>query len=119
MSDFHRKTLAQRFQELSMSRREMLNRCGVGMGALALAALMNDVGLTAPAEAAVIKPGQQPHAEPAGPLAPKQPQFPAKAKRVIHLFANGGPSHVDTFDPKPLLDRLHGKPLPMPNLSTE
>ncbi|MHC5544746.1 DUF1501 domain-containing protein, partial [Singulisphaera rosea] len=53
------------------------------------------------------------------PLAPKRPQFPAKAKRVVHLFMNGGPSHVDTFDPKPLLDRYHGKPLPSPNLRTE
>jgi hypothetical protein len=53
------------------------------------------------------------------PLAPRQPEFPAKAKRVIHIFANGGPSHVDTFDPKPALARLHGKPLPMENLPTE
>ncbi len=53
------------------------------------------------------------------PLAPKQPQFRARAKRVIHIFANGGPSHVDTFDPKPALAQLHGKPLPMDNLPTE
>src|SRR5215472_13253813 len=53
------------------------------------------------------------------PLAPKPPHFPAKAKRVVHLFMNGGPSHVDTFDPKPLLDKYHGKPLPNPNLRTE
>jgi hypothetical protein len=53
------------------------------------------------------------------PLAPRSPQFPGKAKRVIHIFANGGPSHVDTFDPKPALARLHGKPLPMDNLKTE
>ena len=48
------------------------------------------------------------------PLAPKAPHFPAKAKQVVHLFMNGGPSHVDTFDPKPLLDKYHGKPLPEP-----
>jgi len=53
------------------------------------------------------------------PLAPRNPHFAAKAKRVIHIFANGGPSHVDTFDPKPALVRLHGKPLPMDNLPTE
>jgi hypothetical protein len=53
------------------------------------------------------------------PLAPRAPHFAAKAKRVIHIFANGGPSHVDTFDPKPALARLHGKPLPMDNLPTE
>src|SRR5215472_2011531 len=53
------------------------------------------------------------------PLAPKTPHFPAKAKRVVHLFMNGGPSHVDTFDPKPILDKYHAKPLPNPNLRTE
>ena len=52
-------------------------------------------------------------------LAPKAPQFPAKAKRVIHIFANGGPSHVDTFDPKPSLEKYAGKLLPMENLKTE
>ena len=53
------------------------------------------------------------------PLAPRSPQFPGKAKRVIHIFANGGPSHIDTFDPKPILAKLHGQPLPMDNLKTE
>ncbi|HYV35283.1 MAG TPA: DUF1501 domain-containing protein, partial [Gemmataceae bacterium] len=53
------------------------------------------------------------------PLAPRAPHFPAKAQRVIHLFMNGGPSHVDTFDPKPLLDRYAGQPLPRENLRTE
>jgi hypothetical protein len=53
------------------------------------------------------------------PLAPKKPHFPARARRVVHLFMNGGPSHVDTFDPKPLLDKYHGKPLTSPNLRTE
>lgn len=46
--------------------------------------------------------------------APAQPHFPARAKRVVFMFMKGGPSHVDTFDPKPLLDRDHGKPLPFP-----
>ena len=53
------------------------------------------------------------------PLIPKTPHFAPKAKRVIHLFMNGGPSHVDPFDPKPMLDRYHGKELPMENLRTE
>src|SRR5205809_471363 len=44
--------------------------------------------------------------------APKPPHFTPRAKRVIFLFMHGGPSHLDTFDPKPLLDRDHGKPLP-------
>ena len=52
-------------------------------------------------------------------LAAKSPHFPGRAKHVIHLFMNGGPSHVDTFDPKPLLDEYHGRPLPMENLGTE
>ncbi len=46
------------------------------------------------------------------PLAAKTPHFPARAKRIVFLFMKGGPSHVDTFDPKPMLDRDHGKPLP-------
>jgi hypothetical protein len=53
------------------------------------------------------------------PLAPKAPHFPAKAKRLVYLFLNGGPSHVDTFDPKPLLTKHHGQPIPSGNLKTE
>jgi hypothetical protein len=53
------------------------------------------------------------------PLAPRAPHFVSRAKRVIHIFLNGGPSHVDTFDPKPLLSKHHGKVLPIPNLLTE
>ena len=55
----------------------------------------------------------------ASPMVARPSQFPARAKRVIHLFANGGPSHVDTFDPKPELTRLHGKPLTTGHLKTE
>src|ERR1700737_3326800 len=54
-----------------------------------------------------------------GPLAPKAPHFPAKAKHVIFLFLNGGISHVDTFDPKPMLTKYDGKPMPSGNLKTE
>jgi hypothetical protein len=53
------------------------------------------------------------------PLAPKKSHYPSKAKHVVHLFMNGGPSQVDTFDPKPMLDKYHGKPLPETNLRTE
>lgn len=94
-------------EHLAFTRRQFLNRCGMGMGALGLATLMNQV-FTTPAEAASFT----------SPLAPKQPQFPAKAKRVIHIFANGGPSHVDTFDPKPMLTRFDGKEIPL-QLKTE
>ncbi len=93
-----------------LTRREMLCRSGTGFGALALAGLMSQLGLTGPSAAAP--------ATNLNPLAPKQPHFPAKAKRVIHLFMNGGPSHVDTFDPKPLLDKYAGKEVPR-NLKTE
>jgi hypothetical protein len=46
------------------------------------------------------------------PLSPKRPHFPGRAKRVVHFFLNGGPSHIDTFDPKPLLHKYTGQPLP-------
>ena len=91
-----------------LSRRDMLNRCGVGMGMLGLQALLGDSGLLA-AEA---KPDSN------NPLAPKAPHFAPKAKRVIHLFANGGPSQVDTFDPKPALGKYAGKAIPL-SLKTE
>lgn len=80
---------------------------------MALAALC---GLEAQAQAAVANPGKA--AQPAAddrtlhPLAPRAPHFAPRAKRIIFLFMKGGPSHVDTFDYKPLLQRDHGKPLP-------
>ncbi len=92
-----------------LTRRELLCRCGTGLGALGLAAVLDQAGLLPRAAAA----------SPTNPLAPKKPHFPAKAKRVIHLFMNGGPSHVDTFDPKPALAKYAGKLLPAPNLRTE
>ncbi|MBX7105275.1 MAG: DUF1501 domain-containing protein [Gemmataceae bacterium] len=57
--------------------------------------------------------------DPLRPLAARPGHFPGKAKHVIHIFANGGPSHVDTFDPKPSLVKYAGKLLPSPNLKTE
>jgi hypothetical protein len=93
------------------TRREFLCRSGMGMGALGLAGLLAGDGLLAtPAGAAEVA---------VSPLRPKAPHFPGRAKRVIHLFMNGGPSHVDTFDPKPALAKYAGKALPMPNLRTE
>ena len=81
----------------------------MGMGTLGLASLLQSSGTVLQAS----PPGSL------SPLAAKSPHFPAKAKRVIHLFMNGGPSHVDTFDPKPALARYAGKLLPMENLATE
>src|SRR3712207_4545299 len=98
-----------RIEDMLLTRRELLCRSGMGFGAMALGGLMAETGLVRPAEAEGY----------ANPLAPRKPRFPAKAKRVIHIFANGGPSHVDTFDPNPLLDKCPGQPLPMKNLRTE
>src|SRR5438093_2605942 len=95
---------------LALTRREFLYRCGMGMGAVSLAGLFSNLGSLGSASAAEGF---------ISPLTPKQPHFPAKARRVIHIFANGGPSHVDTFDPKPSLDKYAGKLLPMENLPTE
>ena len=88
-----------------LSRREALLRSGTGFGSLALAGLMSN---ESNAEVGKLDP-----------LAPKQAHYPSKAKHVVHLFMNGGPSQVDTFDPKPMLDKYHGKPLPETNLRTE
>src|SRR5262245_6906323 len=73
------------------NRREWFGRCGLGLGALALAGLAADEARPESGERSTLLP-----------MAPRPPQFLPRAKRVIHVFANGGPSHVDTFDPKPL-----------------
>lgn len=91
----------------AMTRREMLGRTGMGLGSLGLIGLLNDQGLLANESAANL------------PLAPKPPHFPGKAKHIIHIYLNGGPSQVDTFDPKPLLTKYHGQQLPAGNLTTE
>ncbi len=96
-------------EHLALTRRQFLNRCGMGLGALSLGAMMQDA----------IAPRAWGETGYISPLAPKKPHFPAKAKRIIHLFMNGGPSHVDTFDPKPSLAKYAGKQLPMENLRTE
>jgi hypothetical protein len=85
----------------AIARRHFLHDCGVGLGKIALAGLLTDL----------LSPGAQ-AAQAANPLAPKQPHFPAKAKRVIHLFMAGAPSQLDLFDYKPELAKLEGKPLP-------
>ncbi|MFO0951871.1 MAG: DUF1501 domain-containing protein [Isosphaeraceae bacterium] len=79
----------------------MLRQSGAGFGALALTWM-----LASESSASAAGP------DPANPLAPRAPHFPPRAKRVIFLFMHGGPSQVDSFDHKPLLDRDHGKPLP-------
>ncbi|MDB5332564.1 MAG: hypothetical protein JWP03_3715 [Phycisphaerales bacterium] len=97
-------------ENLFMTRRQMLQNCGMGMGALMLGNMLNGATAAQAAQASAVS---------LNPLTPRFPQFAGKAKRVIHLFMNGGPSHVDTFDPKPALDKYAGKLLPVPNLKTE
>ncbi|MDE0735539.1 MAG: DUF1501 domain-containing protein, partial [Pirellulaceae bacterium] len=93
-------------QITGISRRELIMRSGVGMGVLGLAGLCTESGSAA-------APGGR------NPLAPKEPHFKARAKHIIHVFCNGGASHLDTFDPKPELTRNAGKKLPYDNLRTE
>jgi hypothetical protein len=83
-----------------ISRRDMLRHAGFGFGAWALLDLLTRDGAIAATAA------------PENPLAAKPPRFPSRAKHVIFLFMQGGPSHIDTFDPKPLLKERHGQPLP-------
>ena len=103
----HRKNLAwiqslyQRV-ETPMSRRAWLRAAGLGFGSLGLTALLGEETKLFAAQQTTVNP-----------LSPKAPHFEAKAKRVIFLFMHGGPSSIDTFDPKERLVRDHGKPLPI------
>jgi hypothetical protein len=97
--------MSPEFEELSdphitsaVTRRDVLVRAAHGFGSIALASLLN-----VPARAAVQR---------VNPMAAKPPNFPAKAKSVIFLYMVGGPSHIDTFDPKPALEKYNGQPLP-------
>src|SRR5262249_13747683 len=84
------------------SRREFLVRSSFGFGSLALGYLMNCDSATASADSS----------SPVSSLAPRAPDFTAKARNVIFIFLQGGPSQVDTFDPKPELSRLDGQLVP-------
>src|SRR5690242_142326 len=79
------------------TRREFFTRAGSGLAAVALAQMTQESALAAPGD---------------DPLSPKAPHFPPKAKSIIWLFIEGGPSHIDLFDPKPKLLELQGQPLP-------
>src|SRR5262245_60336081 len=83
------------------TRRRFLQHGSCNLGAIALSSLISKDARSAQAEAPSVTP-----------LAPKAPQFPPTAKNVIFLFMSGGPSHLDLFDPKPQLQKWHGKPLP-------
>jgi len=92
-------------EDVIYTRRQFLARTGLGFGALSLASLFG-INAFHEADAAPLRGASL------SPLAPKAPPFPAKAKAVIHIFASGGPSHVDTFDPKPELWKYADQPLP-------
>jgi len=82
---------------IAHSRREFLEKSALGFGGLAASWLLAQ---------------DRAAAAPASSFAPRQPYFNAKGKAVIYLFMHGGPSHLDTFDPKPALAALDGKPVP-------
>ncbi|MCA9093684.1 MAG: DUF1501 domain-containing protein, partial [Planctomycetaceae bacterium] len=92
-------------REFALNRREMLSRVGGGFGQLALLSLLTAEGIN-PQRAMGIE------IDPQRPLAVRPPHFPASAKSVIFLFMDGGPSHIDTFDPKPKVNEYAGKILP-------
>jgi len=85
--------------DIILDRRDFLRRCGMGFGGLALGNLLTGTATSTPLTTS--------------------PHFAPKAKRVVHLFMNGGPSQVDTFDRKPLLQDQHGKPIALEGLKTE
>jgi hypothetical protein len=91
-----------KLEDLFITRRQFLQRAGMGFGALSLAALLGEELFGARAGAV----------ESAASLIPRAPHFPAKAKHVVHIFAQGAPSHVDTWDPKPALTQYDGKTIP-------
>lgn len=98
-TEHHQLTL----DDYVLSRRDFIRRTGMGLGALGLGAVFRAAGDTVDASS----------------LEPRHPHYAARAKHVIHIFLNGGCSHVDTFDPKPALEKYAGQKLPMEYLKTE
>ena len=97
---------APRLEDAFLTRRQMLKRAGMGMGAMSLAMMLGEGLFPSRASASASETVL------ANPLAPKAAHFAAKAKYVIHIFAAGGPSHVDTWDPKPSLAKYADQILP-------
>lgn len=92
------------WDNLLLTRREALRRVGMGFGALAFTGLYGETLAPVAARAA----------DALDPLAEKAPPLPSKAKHVIHIFQSGGPSHIDTFDPKPMLAKYRGQQISGP-----
>jgi hypothetical protein len=91
-------------EDFFVTRRQFINRLGLGFGALSLTSLVGMGLLPAPE----LRAGEDAFS----PLMPKKPHFTPKAKRILHIFASGAPSHLDTWDPKPELEKFHDKSLP-------
>ena len=91
------------FQQAARSRREFLLSSASGLGAVGLGSMLTNEGLLANDSTSL---------DAVNPLAPKQPHFDAKAKACIFIFMAGAPSHLDLFDPKPELMKLHGQSMP-------
>lgn len=102
------RTSASELHNSVQSRRSLLQRSGLGIGMLGLAGLTQSESLRDAAWSAQ-----------RSPLTAKNAHFAPRATRVVHLFMNGGPSQVDTFDYKPQLEKYHGEPMPAGNLRTE
>jgi hypothetical protein len=90
-------------EDYFVTRRQFLRRTGMGLGSLALAGILDPMDLAAATPAAKVGPG---------PLTPRPSHFAGKAKSIIHIFAQGAPSHLDTWDPKPMLTKMDGKSIP-------
>ncbi|MEX2044889.1 MAG: DUF1501 domain-containing protein [Opitutus sp.] len=93
--------ISTNLEDYFLTRRQFLNRVGMGVGGLALSSLLDPRDLV----------GAQPSEVAAriGPFLPRPPHFAGKARSIIHIFAQGAPSHIDTWDPKPTLTRMDGK----------
>ena len=94
----------------SLTRRQALRRMGAGFGMIGLASALNASSSEQVTAAEKLI---------SNPLQPRAPHFQARAKNVIFLFLNGGLSQVDTFDPKPMLQKFHGQPYPGQTIETE
>src|SRR5258708_35711252 len=93
---------------MALNRRDALCRIGNGFGMMAFAGMVSD---------SLAKAGVESDAD--GGIEPRKLDFAPRAKRVIFLYMNGGLSQVDSFDPKPTLEKYHGKPLPRGSVATE